>query len=549
MKTVCFLVLLTTASSCFAQVLIEGEPAPARADTLRGMLSPARTCYDVLCYDLSVKVYPDSQFIEGVVNIMFKAMDDFKTMQVDLFSNMNINGISLNGAPATFQREYNAVFVNAGRVVSRESGNILKIEYSGKPQTAKRPPWDGGFVWDKYPNGDPWIGVACEGTGASLWWPNKDHLSDEPDSMMIHLIVPDTLVAVSNGRLIGEYNVAAGWKQFDWHVSYPINNYNVTLYIAKYVHFSDTYFQDDGSMLSLDYYVLPGNLERAKKQFTQVKPMMRCFERYFGKFPFIRDGYKLVEAPYLGMEHQSAIAYGNGYMTGYAGMDYSRIGLDFDYIIIHESGHEWWGNAVSCRDIADLWIHEGFCTYSEALYVECLHGYDTALAYINAKKPYVENIEPIIGTYNINREGSVDMYNKGMLMLNTLRNVIANDSLWFNIIRGIIEHFSYKTVSSDEIETFIANKAGMDLDYFFDQYLRHARLPVLEYSRKKKLVRYRWVADVKDFRMPVKATVSRDVFSWIYPAAEWQELTVSLKKRQTFQIAEDLFYVEVREVE
>jgi len=526
-------------------LLVDEESAPTRADTLRGMLSPARTCYDVLFYDLTVKVFPDSQFIEGTSIMIFRTIDDFETMQVDLFWNMTIHSVTLNEAPVNHRREYNAVFVDAGQTIKKKSVNMLKVVYSGKPTGAKLPPWDGGLVWSKDEHGNPWIGVACEGTGASLWWPNKDHLSDEPDSVKIHIIVPDTLMAVANGTLKGTTDIAKGWKQYDWRVTYPINNYNVTLNIGKYSHFSDTYVRDDGSQLSLDYYVLPDNLEQAKKHFEQVKPMMKCFESYLGEFPFPRDGYKLVETPYLGMEHQSAIAYGNSYKTGYAGMDYSRIGLDFDYIIIHETGHEWWGNAVSCKDIADLWIHEGFCTYSEALYVECMHGYDTALAYVNAKKPHIENAKPVIGPYDINREGSKDMYSKGMLMLNTLRHVINNDSLWFAIIRGIIDEFSYKTTTSAEIEAYIATKAEMDLKYFFDQYLRHAPIPVFEYEIKKGMVRYRWVADAEGFKMPLKVALANDGFNWIFPTTKWQEVATTVRKKQPLQVADHLFYVNI----
>lgn len=545
MKLLSGIALILVSLSLKAQVLVDQESAPTRADTLRGMLSIARTCYDVIFYDLTVKVYPDSQEIEGTNLIIFKTVADFQTMQIDLFWNMNIDAVILNDVPVVYKREYNAVFVDAGQTVSKGSVNLLKIDYSGKPTAAKLPPWDGGLVWSRDSQGNPWIGVACEGTGASLWWPNKDHLSDEPDSVKIHIIVPDTLIAVSNGTLITSFPVAGGWRQYDWRVTYPINNYNVTMNIARYAHFSDTYVRDDSSRLLLDYYVLPDNLERAKKQFEQVKPMMKCFEQYFGLFPFQRDGYKLVETPYLGMEHQSAIAYGNGYQTGYAGMDYSRIGLDFDYIIVHETGHEWWGNAVSCQDIADLWIHEGFCTYSEALYVECLYGYDTAMAYMNAKKPFIENKEPIIGTYNINREGSGDMYNKGMLMLNTLRHLIENDSLWFSIIRGIIVDFSYKTTTSAEIEDYISKKSGLDLKYFFDQYLRSAEIPVLECRRKKTKVRYRWVANA-GFNMPVKATLSPGRFDWIHPTTDWKEMEISLGKKESFKVADHLFYVDLK---
>lgn len=544
-----FLVLFSISFFSSAQLLLDEEKAPTLADTLRGMLLNSRSCYDVGFYDLTVKVYPDSQFVKGANSITLKATDDFTQLQFDLFENMQINEVTFDDEVLPFQRAHNAVFITTPALVKKGSIHNLRIEFSGKPIAAKTPPWDGGFVWEKDINGNPWIGVACEGIGASLWWPNKDHLSDEPDSMKIHLIVPDSLVAVANGQLLGVRDDEAGWKKYEWRVTYPINNYNVTLNIGKYAHFTDIYTNSSGTH-SLQYYVMEYNLERAKNHFAQVKPMLACFEEYFGEFPFWRDSYKLVETPYLGMEHQSAIAYGNGYLTGYAGMDYSRIGLDFDYIIIHETGHEWWGNSVSCSDIADLWIHEGFCTYSEALYVECLFGRDTSLAYINAKKAHVGNAEPIIGIYNINREGSGDMYNKGMLLLHTLRSVINDDALWFGILKGISTDFKYKTTSTAEIEAYISENAGMQLDYFFDQYLRHAALPVFEYKlkRKDKILEYRWAADVPEFNMPLAVTTASGKSTRIQPVIQrWQ--TMRIGKKSAFGIAEDLFYINTRKLE
>ncbi|MDZ4844685.1 MAG: M1 family metallopeptidase [Chitinophagales bacterium] len=544
-----FLVLFGISFFASAQLLPDEEKAPTLADTLRGMLLESRACYDVGYYELTVKVHPDSQFIEGVNMMTLRATTDFTQLQFDLFENMQIKQVTFDDEVLDFQRAHNAVFITTPALVKQGTTHHLRIDFSGKPIVAKTPPWDGGFVWEHDKNGNPWIGVACEGIGASLWWPNKDHLSDEPDSMKLHIIVPDSLVAVGNGQLISITDAAAGWKQYNWRVSYPINNYNVTLNIGKYAYFNDSYMNENGN-LALNYYVLEHNLQKAKKHFEQVKPMLKCFEEYLGEFPFWRDGYKLVESPYLGMEHQSAIAYGNGYQKGYAGMDFSYIGLDFDYIIIHETGHEWWGNSVSCSDIADLWIHEGFCTYSEALYVECLHGRDTALAYINAKKNHVENQEPVIGTYNINREGSGDMYNKGMLLLHTLRSIIQNDKVWFSIIKGIATDFKYKTTSTAEIEANISEKAGRDLSYFFNQYLRHAKLPVFEYRlrKKNKLLDYRWVADVSDFKMPVRVTTSPNTFKEIEPTTAWQTMNLWLGKKDTFLVADDLFYIEVKKV-
>ncbi|GIV33282.1 MAG: peptidase M1 [Chitinophagales bacterium] len=517
-----------------------------RADTLRGALTPLRSCYDVTFYDLSVQVFPDSQFIRGTVVIHFIATENFRKMQIDLFDNMQIHRIRWMNDTASWERMDNAVFVHLPQEALQGQIYTLQITYSGKPLIARLPPWDGGFIWTTDNKGNPWIAVACEGIGASLWWPNKDHLSDEPDSARITIAVPDTLVAVSNGRL-QQLSYKEGWAYYTWKVSYPINNYNITLNVGKYVDFTDT-FVHNGEVLDLHYYIMSYNKEKAREHFAQVKPMLRCFTRYLGPYPFVRDGFKLVETPYLGMEHQSCIAYGNNYQTGYAGKDYSGIGLDFDYIIIHESGHEWWGNAVSCSDLADLWIHEGFCTYSEALYVECLHGYATALAYLNHKKKYVRNESPIIGVYQLNREGSLDMYNKGALILHTLRSVIGNDSIWFSLLHALVDAFSYKTCSSAEIEDFISTYTGIPLDAFFDQYLRHASLPVFTYQLKKKTLRYRWSTEVSSFNMPVMVTVAPDSMARIYPTTQWQEMPLKLQKKHAFKIADDLFYIGVQRV-
>ncbi len=524
-----------------------------KADTLRGMLTPLRTCYDVVYYDLDVKVDIDNKRLSGSNLFTFKATENFSRLQFDLFDNMQVDSVVYKGSKLPFTREFHAVFVDFATPVARNAVESFKVYYQGTPIAAKMPPWDGGLVWRTDKNDDPFVGVACEGIGASLWWPNKDHLSDEPDSMMIRVTVPKGLTNVSNGRLRNTVQVDTAWTRFDWFVSNPINNYNVTINIAKYAHFSDVHVGKNGDTLDLDYYVLPYNLDKAKQHFAQVKPMMKCFEEYMGPYPFYEDGYKLVETPYLGMEHQSAIAYGNNYRHGYNGTDYSRIGLKFDYIIIHETGHEWWGNHVSMADIADMWIHEGFCTYSEAIYVECLFGYDTALAYINAKKPGIDNEEPIIGQYHVNHEGASDMYNKGMLMLNTLRHVINNDQLWWEIIRGIQKEFGMKTTSTEEIVTYIGKRANQDLRYFFDQYLDYPNIPEFEYQilkKKKQLtLRYRWVTNVKDFHMPVKVLVAPNKYEFIYPTAQWQETVIDLKKSTDFKVAEDLFYINVVEVQ
>ncbi len=535
-----------------ALVVVAHGQTFTKGDTLRGMLTPLRTCYDVTYYDLDVKVDIENKRLSGSNLFVFRATQNFNRLQFDLFDNMQVNAVVYHGDTLPYTREFNAVFVDFKAPINRDAVDSFRVYYSGTPIAAKTPPWDGGLVWRKDKNDKPFVGVACEGIGASLWWPNKDHLSDEPDSMMIRATVPNGLTNVSNGRLRNTVQLDTAWTRFDYFVANPINNYNVTLNIAEYAHFHDVHINKDGDTLDLDYYVLPYSLDKAKQHFKQAVPMMACFEEYMGPYPFYKDGFKLVETPYLGMEHQSAIAYGNNYKSGYNGTDYSRIGLKFDYIIIHETGHEWWGNHVSMKDIADMWIHEGFCTYSEAIYVECMFGYDTAIAYVNAKKPGIDNEEPIIGTYDVNHEGAGDMYNKGMLMLNTLRHVVNNDSLWWSIIRGIQQEFGMKTTTTNEIVTYINRRTGQDFTYFFDQYLRYPNIPDFEYQlikkKKKHTLRYRWVTDVKDFHMPFKVLVAPGKYEFIFPTNEWQKTILDIKEPTEFETADELFYVDVVEV-
>lgn len=521
----------------------------SRADTLRGMLTPERSCYDVKFYHLDVKVDPAKQFISGSNTMFFTVDSAFNRMQIDLFKNMQIEKITLDdGETVPYRREFNAVFVHLPKMLAKSSNHRITVFYSGEPIVAKMPPWQGGFTWTHDSSGNPWVVVTCQGTGASLWWPNKDHQSDKPDSMLISITVPRGLTDISNGRLRMVTELPDGWTRYDWFVSYPINNYNVTVNIGKYAHFADTHV--NGDTLTLDYYVLPENLTRAKTHFQQVKSMMTAYEKFFGKYPFIRDGYKLVECPHTGMEHQSAVAYGNRYLQGYRGRASSEVGLKFDFIIIHESAHEWWGNSVTCRDIADMWIHESFGAYAEALYVEHLFGYAEALKYINAKKQNVRNTEPIIGIYNVRREGSSDMYDKGQLVLNTLRSVIDNDSLWFAIVRGLAETFKYRTICAEDVFQFVNKTAGKDFTYFFNQYLKHPKIPQLEVNVRKKgenvTARYRWIADVPDFRMPIKVITAETKYEFIYPTTSWQTIKLGNIQPESFKVAENLFYVGVK---
>lgn len=542
--------LALAVSTVFGQQLFDAPKAFTRADSLRGSLTPLRTCYDVVHYDLYVDVNAADKSIAGRNTITFKAVTDFNRLQIDLSDKLTIDSILYKGKPLKFTREFNAVFIDIPGI---KKGSIekFKVVYHGNPIVAKMPPWDGGLVFSVDTNGKPWMGVACEGIGASIWWPCKDHLSDEPDSMAISGPAQKGLKFISNGRLRGTFKLKDGRTVYRWAVTYPMNTYNATYYIGDYMNIKDVYTSPTGKKLDLNYYVLPYNEDKARKQFAEVKPMLECFEKYFGPYPFWNDGYKLVESSYLGMEHQSAIAYGNGYQNGYSGYDISGIGLQYDFIIIHESGHEWWGNNITMADMADMWISEGFCTYSEVVYVECRWGKDKALQYINKKKRSVENKEPIIGVYGVNNEGAGDMYNKGALMIHTLRSIINNDKLFFEILLDMQKDFGLKQVNTADIVSYFNTKTNLDLTKVFDQYLRYTQIPTLEYNvvfaDGKTVIKYRWKADVTGFNMPVDVFVA-GIKERLTPTAEWQSLQILENQPVTFKVDTDHYYINLSEV-
>ena len=525
------------------------------SDSLRGSLSSYRSCYDVYYYDLNVTIDDkNKELINSYNDFYITSLEDFDNIQIDLFSNLEINSIVFNETKLNFKRKFNAVFIDFSEIIKKGENVKFRVNYEGKPRKAVNPPWDGGFSWDYDKNKNPWIGVSCQGLGASSWWPCKDHQSDEPDSMRITCKVRSPLKVVSNGKLISnksgyDLKLKSKVNTSSWFVSYPINNYNVTLCAADYAHFSDIYLSNSDTLF-LDYYVLIYNETKAKEHFKQVKPMLECFEEYFGQYPFINDGFSLVETPYLGMEHQSAIAYGNNYLPGYNGNKNFIAGLDFDYIIVHETGHEWWGNSITTNDIADMWVHEGFCTYSEVLYVECIYGYQKMLEYVENQKRFVRNDKPIVGPYNVNKKGSNDMYQKGSLMLHTLRSLVDNDSLWFSIIKSISEDFKFKVIDGVDILKYIKSKVKLDLDSFFDQYLYNSKIPIFEYKIHKEgreyVLVYRWDA-IENFNMKLFINDGQNN-TWIYPESKWKEFSLGNIDIKSFKIRDDLFYIDVKKI-
>ena len=520
-------ILLCLPAITKAQLLQEKEKY-THADTLRGSLSPLRSCYDINYYHLDVKVNIDQRFISGSNQFKFTATEDFAKLQFDLFANLNVDKVVYKGKTLPYTREANAVFVTFPQPIAKGSKDEFTVYYSGKPTVAVNAPWDGGLVFKKDSLGKPWVATACEGIGASIWWPNKDHLSDEVDSMMISISVPKGLKDVSNGRLRKVTPLKDGYTRFDWFVANPINNYDVTANIGDYTHFSDTYDGEKGK-LTLDYWVLPASLTKAKKQFAEnVKPMLKAFEHWFGPYPFYEDGYKLVETPHLGMEHQSATAYGNHYLNGYLGYDMSSTGwgLKWDYIIVHESGHEWFGNNITGKDLADMWIHESFTCYSESLFIENNWGKKAGQEYNKGLRPGISNDSPILGVYNVNKEGSGDMYPKGAVLLNMVRTIINDDEKWRGILRGLNKTFYHQTVTYDQVVNYITEQSGKKLLPVFDQYLHYKNLPTLEFAIRDGKLLSHWIADATGFTMPVLVRVKGGEYQFITPTTRFSPVAI-----------------------
>ncbi len=520
-----------------------------RADTLRGSLGPERTCFDVRFYHLDVKVDPEKHFIEGSNTITFTVKEPSDRIQLDLFPQLTVQEVlDENGQSLPVEREEYAFFVNFTSALRVGDTRKIKVNYAGPPKVALKPPWDGGVGWNQDEEGNPWVTVTCQGLGASVWWPNKDHQSDEPDSMLISITVPSALKNISNGRLRNVEKIDDHWTRYDWFVGNPINNYNVTMNIGNYTHFKEEYTRGQES-LSLDYYVLPYHLKEAKRQFEQVKPMLECFESYFGPYPFPEDGYKLVESPHPGMEHQSAVAYGNYFQNGYRLRASSRVGLWFDFIIIHETAHEWFGNSITSADVADMWIHESFGAYAEAIYAECRFGYEAAMEYMRGKKYEVKLDKPVQGPYGVNQPGSGDMYPKGALMLNTLRHACGSDEKWFAMLRQMNTTFRHCIVDYTTITQFMNRTLGRDFTHVFAQYLQKTALPVfkaqIEVKGEEQILVYAWEAEVEHFDMPVTIKVGDDQWKMVYPTREPQSISLQLSDPNTFQV-DDNYYVETK---
>ncbi|HEX2203612.1 MAG TPA: M1 family metallopeptidase [Longimicrobium sp.] len=532
-----------------AAAAAQEAPAPlTRADTLRGTITPERAWWDVAFYDLHVRVSPADSTVRGRTGITYRVVSAPREMQIDLQRPMEVDSVTQDGRRLQHRRDGDVFYVRTVAPQPVGARKTVTVHYHGRPRVATNAPWDGGFVWTKDGQGRPWAATAVQGLGASAWWPNKDHQSDEPDSQRVAVTVPDPMVNVSNGRLRSTTRNRDGTTTYEWFVASPINNYNVAVNAGSYAHFSDVY-EGEGGRLTLDFWPLAENLERARVQFAQTKPMLQCFERWFGPFPWYEDGFKLVETPYLGMEHQSAVAYGNGYRNGYRGRDLSGtgVGLAWDFIIIHEAGHEWFGNNITSKDIADMWVHEGFTNYSEGIYSECQQGKEAGARYLVGLRKNIANDRPVVGPFGVNREGSGDMYYKGSNMLHTIRQIVADDEKWRGILRGLNQDFRRQTVTGAQVQRYVSERAGIDLSRVFQQYLTTTQVPVLEYRLEGGTLSYRWANVVPGFDMPVRATLRDGAFETLRPTERWQTARASLSSPAAFRVDEN-FYVEVRDV-
>jgi aminopeptidase N len=517
----------------------------ARADTLRGSFTtPGRSWWDVTFYDLHTTIRPNDSTIAGYNAITYKVLRPANEMQIDLMEPLVVDSMKQDGRRVQHRREGAAFFAKLPAPQPVNQQKTITVYYHGKPQIAKNPPWQGGFSWAKDSLGRPWVVTTDQGMGASVWWPNKDTQADEPDSQRIALTVPDPLVNVSNGRLRSTKKNANGTTTYEWFVVNPINNYAIAVAAGNYAHYTET-FEGEKGKLTMDFWPLDYNVANAKRQFPQARTMLKCFEHWFGPYPWYEDGYKLLEVPNTGMEHQSAVSYGNWYANGYRKRDASGtgLGLRWDFIIVHESAHEWFGNNITAKDNADMWVHESFANYAEGIYTECLFGKDAGAQYIIGNRRGIRNDRPIIPDYEVNDQGSGDMYPKGGEMLHTIRQLVNDDEKWRGILRGLNQTFWHQTVMGKQVEDYISAQAGMNLSKVFDQYLRTTMIPTLEYRISGDTLSYRWVDVVPGFDMPIRVTLDWPTWTLIRPTTSWQTAKVRLGNPTDFRVDENFYVV------
>lgn len=523
-------------------------PVFTHADTIRGSVTPERAWWDASFYDLHIAVSPRDSSISGWNGITYKVLGAPKAMQIDLRLPLVADSVVQDGQRLAFHRDGDALLVALAAAQATGDQKTVTVYFHGRPPAAKHAPWDGGFVWARDSVGNPWVVTAVEGIGASAFWPMKDSWADEPDSQRVAVTVPNPMIDVSNGRLRRTVPNGDGTTTYEWFVSSPINGYDIAVNAGSYAHSSSTY-EGEGGTLTMDFYPLAIHADTARVQFEQARPMLKCFEHWFGPYPWYADGYKLVETPHLGMEHQSAVAYGNHYKNGYLGRDLSHtgLGLQWDYIIVHESAHEWWGNNITAKDPADMWVHESFASYSEGIYTECQQGKEAGAAYLRGLRLNIANDAPVIGHFGVNNEGSGDMYYKGAAMLHTIRQIVGDDDRWREILRGLNRTFRHQTVTGQQVRDYISAQAGRDLGKVFEQYQTTTKVPVLQYKLAGSALSYRWSNVVPGFDMPVRIATSATDWKVVTPREQWQTLKVSFGRRGGFRVDEN-YYVTVEKV-
>jgi aminopeptidase N len=543
---------ISIVSLAFAAVIAQAVPLSAQrarpfthADTLRGSNGPARAWWKTAFYDLHVRVNPTDSSIVGYNGIVYHVLTASQEMQIDLQPPLVVDSMLQDARRVSYRRDGKAFFVSLIKPQRAGDQNEVTVYYHGKPVSARNPPWDGGYIWRVDSLGNRWTATANEGLGASVWWPNKDLLSEEPDSQRIAITVPDPMVDVSNGRLRSTTHNADGTTTFEWFVVSPINNYSVSVNAGTYAHIAESFDGENGK-LTMDYWPLAYHLEAAARQFQQAKSMMTCFEHWFGPYPWYEDGYKLIEAPHLGMEHQSAVAYGNHYQNGYLGRDLSATGhgLKWDFIIVHESAHEWWGNSITDKDAADMWVHESFANYAENLYTECQEGKQAGAEYVIGTRRLVKNDIPIVGHYGVNDEGSGDKYYKGGNMLHTIRQIVDNDEKWRGILRGAQKTFRHQTIMGSQLEDYISKESGVNLSKLFDEYLRTTMIPLFEYKTDGTTLSYHWANVVPGFDMPLRIALGGGGYTRVTPTEAWQ--TMQLPAPNASVRVDENFYVDVK---
>ena len=523
-------------------------PAPTHADSLRGSNGPGRAWWDVAFYDLHVRVNPADSSVSGSTGITYRVLRPAREMQLDLQAPLVMDSVVQGGRALAARRDGNAYFVSL--VAPQRAGDVEAVTayYHGQPGLGRPAPWSSGFVWSRDSLGAPWVATSDEGPGASIWWPLKDYLGDEPDSARIAVTVPDPMVEVSNGRLRGTTHNADGTTTYEWFVADPINTYGVAINAGRYVHYTDS-IAGEGGELSLDFWPLAYHLDTARVQWRQVKSMLRCYEHWFGPYPWYRDGYKLIEAPYLGMEHQSGIAYGNRFRDGYLGLDLSHtgLGLGWDYIIVHESAHEWFGNNITVADDADMWVHEAFATFAEGLYTECRLGASAGAAYLIGLRKSIQNARPIVGPRGVAAWSGNDMYFKGANLLLTIRQIVDDDARWRDMLRGLTHTFWHQTVTGQQVEDYLSHQGGVDLGPVFRQYLTTTEIPEFDYQVEGDTLRYRWANVVPGFAMPLRVQIPGVGTRTLHPTEAWQAQAVPGPQAAELEV-DERFYVTSRDV-